>query len=159
MSEKKALVVYYSRTGNTKKVAEAVAGQLGCDVERIEDTKDRTGLTGWFKSGRDALRRKETVIGPPQRDPAAYDLVLIGTPVWAWTVTPAVRAYITAVKDKLPDVGFFATAGGCGFSKTFRHMEGLCGKAPVATLGLTEKPVKRDQYAEDVRAFVGKLGA
>jgi len=159
MSGKNVLVVYYSRTGNTQKVAEAVAGELGCDLERIDDTKERTGLTGWFRSGRDALRRKETEIGPPQNDPAGYDLVLIGTPVWAWTVTPAVRAYITAMKDKLPDVAFFATTGGTGLSKTFRHMEELCGKAPVATLGLTEKPVKRDQYAQDVREFVAKLGA
>jgi flavodoxin len=42
----KTLVVYYSRTGTTRKVAEAIAGILRCDIEEVVDTKKRSGILG-----------------------------------------------------------------------------------------------------------------
>jgi flavodoxin len=47
----KALVVFYSRTGATKQVAEALAESLNCDSEELIDTKKRGGPLG-FLSGR-----------------------------------------------------------------------------------------------------------
>jgi len=58
---KKILVVFYSRTGNTKKVGEAIAGELNCDTEQIMDVKSRMGIFGWLRSGREAMKE---VIAP-----------------------------------------------------------------------------------------------
>jgi flavodoxin len=41
---KKILVVYYSRTGMTKKLANSIANLLFADIEEIVDTKNRSGL-------------------------------------------------------------------------------------------------------------------
>ena len=43
----RSLVVYYSRTGVTKKVAEAISRKLGSDVEEIIDQRDRSGPKGY----------------------------------------------------------------------------------------------------------------
>jgi len=91
----KCLVVYYTRTGKTKFVAEAIATELGADLEEIVDLKKREGKLGWIMGGKDATQKKLTEIAPPKRVPAEYDLVVIGTPIWAWTLTPAIRTYLS----------------------------------------------------------------
>lgn len=53
------LVVYYSRTGATRKVAEYITKQLGADMEEIIDMKKRSGIWGFLIGGRDALRKKK----------------------------------------------------------------------------------------------------
>ena len=51
----KTLVVFYSRTGTTKKVGENIAKILKCDSEEIFDTKDRMGVVGYMQAGKDAM--------------------------------------------------------------------------------------------------------
>jgi len=90
----KSLVVYYTRTGNAKFVAETIAAELGSDIEEIVDLQKRAGKLGWMMAGKDASQEKQTQIGPASRVPQDYDLIVIGTPVWAWKPTPAIRTYI-----------------------------------------------------------------
>jgi len=159
MPQSKCLVVYYSRTGNTRSVAEALAEALGAEVEEIVDKKERGGVVGFVGGGVDSMRKKEADIEEPQKNPADYELVLVGTPVWAWNMTPAVRAYLTRVRDRLPRVAFFLTTGGTGIEGTFEAMAALCGKEPAATLAFKERELKKDEWRERVREFVEKLGA
>jgi len=42
----KSLVVYYSRTGNARFVAETIAAEIGADVEEVVDMKKRSGPLG-----------------------------------------------------------------------------------------------------------------
>ena len=90
----KALVVYYTRTGNTKFVAETVATELAADTEEVIDMRKRQGTLGWLTAGRDAMGEKETEIAPTKRTPTDYDLVIVGQPVWAGNPTPAIRTYL-----------------------------------------------------------------
>jgi flavodoxin len=154
---KKILVVYYSRTGVTKKIAEAIAAELKGEVEEIIDAKDRQGLTGWLSGGRDATMRNLTEINPPQKSPAAYDLVIIGTPIWAWTMTPAVRAYMTQNKAALKNVAFFCTMGGSGDVGAFEAMSKIADKKPLALLSLLTKEVNEGKHAAKVAEFVKQL--
>jgi flavodoxin len=91
----KSLVVYYTRTGNAKFVAETIAAELGSDIEEIVDLKKRVGKLGWISAGKDSTQEKETQIAPTTRIPQDYDLIVIGTPIWAWRPTPAIRTYIS----------------------------------------------------------------
>ena len=84
-AEMKSLVVYYSRTGNTKFVAEEIAAEIGADIEEIVDLKSRAGTMGWLSAGRDATINRQTKIAETKRNPADYDLVVVGSPVWAWS--------------------------------------------------------------------------
>ncbi len=159
MSEEKVLVVYYSRTGTTRKVAEAIAELLGCELEEIIDTVDRSGAWGYLASGRDALKKRAAEIKAPQRDPGDYDLVVLGTPVWAWTMSSPMRGYLSQYAGRLPEVAFFCTTGGTGVKRTFRHMEAACGKPPRAVLGLRMKDVLKDRHTERLAQFAEELGS
>ena len=70
----KALVIYYSRTGRTKKVAETILNNLSCDIEEIVDIKKRTGPLGFFHSGRQVIKKKLSVIKNTEKEPSEYDL-------------------------------------------------------------------------------------
>jgi flavodoxin len=156
---KTTLVVYYSRTGVTGSVAHVLAGELGADLEEIRDRKDRRGLLGYLAAGKDAVLKRLTDIDPPQKDPTAYDRVVVGTPVWAFTMAPAIRTYLTQRGPELKHVAFFCTMGGGGDQKTFRHMADLVGHPPAATLALLEKDVRRGAFAGAVKEFAARFAA
>jgi len=155
----KALVVYYSRTGTTKIVAGAISEILKCDTEEIIDVKNRKGILGYLSAGKDAMRKALTEIQGVTKNPSKYDLVLIGTPIWAWTITPAIRTYLIQNKDHFRSVAFFCTMGSSGDEKSFKQMGEICGKEPVATLSLTTKGVKKADYIGKVEDFCEKLNA
>jgi len=140
--DKKILVVYYSRTGNTKRVAEDIAASLKADIEEIVDIRDRSGFMGYMKAGRDAMKARLTEIGQMQKDPADYDVVIIGTPIWAWSMTPAVRTYMVKYKSAIKQAAFFTTAGGSKPDKIVKAMEELLGMKPLGTVGFVQKEFK-----------------
>ena len=130
----RTLLVYYSRTGKTKGVAEVLEGRLGCDVEEIRDTRNRLGIIGYLRSGFEASRGKTTRLQPLTKDPADYDLTIIGTPFWT-TVSVPVRTYLGERTGRFRQVAFFATMGGSDPEKAFRAMTRLASREPVATMG------------------------
>jgi len=155
----KTLVAYYSRTGRTRKVAETLARLLSADVEEISDVSNRSGLIGYLKAGRDASLNQLTKLKPLIKDPSSYDLVVVGTPIWAWNVSPPVRTYLTENKDKIRKVAFYCTMGGSSDGKAFKSMEEACGMAPATTLALTELEAsskdleaKLARFVQDIRA-------
>jgi len=157
MPGRKPLVVCYSRTGTTRKVAEAVAEMLDCEIEEISDTKKRSGPLGWLRAARDAALRRKAVIQDVKRDPADYEPVIIGTPVWAFSVSCPVRAFLSQYRDRLGRVAFFLTTGGSGIKRTFRHMAELCEKTPIAQLALKMREVKKGVHLDKVKAFVAEV--
>ena len=153
----KYLIIYFSRTGTTKKVAESISNSLKCDSEEILDTQNREGALGYIKSGKDATLKKLTIIKNIKKNPKEYDMIIIGTPVWAWTMSTPIRTYISQNKDSFNKVAFFCTMGGSGSEKTFKDMEVLCGKKPLAVLDLKTKDVIKNEYVSKIEEFVGKL--
>jgi len=78
----KTIVLYYSRTRKTAKVAKTLAEEIGADSIEIIDLKDRLGAIKYLTSAIDALRENKTNIKPDEIDLTGYDLVYIGTPTW-----------------------------------------------------------------------------
>ena len=153
MTKGRLLVVFYSRTGTTKKVAEAITAKLDCDIEEIIDTKSRRGLLGFLRSGLEATLKRLTTIEEIKNDPASYDVVIIGTPVWNGTMSSAIRTYLSQYKEDLQNIAFFCTQGSSG-DNTFKEMESLCGKKPLALLRLTSKEVEKGEDTGKIEQFI-----
>jgi flavodoxin len=157
MIEDRILVVYYSRTGTTRKVAEHIAERLGADIEEIIDRKKRTGAIGWLMAGRDAGRRSLTEIEEPRMDPGEYDLLVIGSPVWNDTVSTPIRTYITEYASRFNNLALFTTQGNEETGAT-ADMDALVGKAPIASIQLRKKQdVDSGDYAEKLEGFMEKV--
>ena len=161
----KVLMAYYSRTGITRQTTEKIAEALReagaeVEVEEIVEAKNRSGIRGWLGAGGDAMAKRATPIDLVKADPAAFDLLAIGTPVWAWTVSAPVRTFCESHGDKAKQVAFYCTMGGSGDKGAFKAMEALCGKTPVATLALIDRHVKKDdeeKFHAKARAFAEKI--
>ena len=155
----KCLVVYYSLGGNTKAIAEQIASQCNADIEQIRDVDQRSGIWAMISSGREAMFNRPTRIQPSKTDPGQYDLVILGTPVWAWTMSSPMRAYLNQHAGRFKQVAFFCTEGGSGGERTFRNMSTLVNKPPLTTLELTEADLKRPAEENGLQAFIGTIAA
>jgi flavodoxin len=152
----RTLVVYFSRTRTTENLAEQIGRALGADVEAIDDRADRSGLLGWLRSGYEGARHRLAKIGPARHDPASYDVVVIGTPIWSKSVSSPVRAYLRRHRAAFRDVAFFCTYGGSGAPQTFAQMSDECGLRPVATLAIRHADAA--SAAGGVERFVLEIG-
>jgi flavodoxin len=153
----KTLVVYYSRSGNTKKAAEIIAQHLRADQEELIDLTNRNGFWGWLFAGRDAWRKRMTKIGPTKMNPSAYDLVILGTPMWAASITPAIRTYISQNQSKIKKVAFFITKGGVPGKNALNDLQTICGQKPVAIVELAEKELKTGEGFRLIEKFCRAL--
>ena len=152
----KTLIVYYSRSGITRKVAEELKHNLDCDIEELIDKKDRSGSLGYMRSVINALRKSPANLEEIKNDPASYDLVIIGTPVWTMKMSTPIRTYIQQNHPKFNNVAFFATAAGSGFDSTFSEMRELIGTS-LAEIGLRAKEVKDGTYKSMVAEYGEKI--
>ena len=153
----KALVVYYSRTGATREVAVSVSKALGCDIEEIKDIKGRKGLFGFLKSGREAMGKKLPEILYVCSQKTAYEILIIGTPIWVGTMASPVRTFITHEKGKLHRAAFFCTMEGKDEQRAFSDMEGILGTKPVCTLAIQNRLVKSGEYRQRVSELVADV--
>ena len=147
----KTLVVYYSRTGNTKKVGELIAQKLNCKTEEIVDNKSRKGTFGAIGA---IMKPKASTTIQNMSDPKD-NLVIIGTPVWWYTLTPATKTYLELYKPK--KVAFFFT---CKVDKkitAFEDMEKTCDIKPTATLRIDKKDMEDLENSKKVNEFVRSL--
>jgi len=150
------LVVYYSRSGHTKLLAQEIADAVGADLEAIADRTDRSGPLGYVRSLYEALREREADITSPALDPAAYSLVIVGTPIWAASPSSPVRSYLQRYRDALRSVAFFCTCGGSGGERAFAQMSRACGLQPTTTLIVRASELARatpaiDRFVADVQ--------
>jgi flavodoxin len=153
----RSLVVYYSRTGNTRTIAGELVAALRADVDQLDDRRDRCGLWGYLRCAREALKKRTPELVPPAYDPSNYDVVVLGTPVWAGNISSPLRSYVEANGGRLKHVAFFCTQGGSGAEKVFRDLAGLCGQSPLATLAVNGREIEKRDYAKQLERFVATI--
>ncbi len=151
------LTVFYSRTGTTRRVAESISKALSCDIEEILDTKNRAGPLRFITSGREARQKKLTVIQPVKKDPGLFDIVLIGTPVWAGTMSTPTRTYIAQNREHFKRVALFCTYGNTGADKTLEAMTDLSGKPTIASVAIKTRETRSEDYLQKIDKFVNTI--
>jgi flavodoxin len=151
----RTLIVYHSRTGHTRHVAQALARRLHADLDEIRIVQPLSGAAGYTMCAIEALAGLTPALRPAHRDPSAYELVVIGTPVWFWNLSSPVRSWLAAHPLK-QRVAYFCTMGGSGSGRVFAAMAQLTGRAPVATLALSERELLRP-FEDRLAAFAQRL--
>ncbi len=141
----KTLIVFYSRDGHTKLVAEKLAQKFNADLEQLIDKKDRVGPINMVIAGKDATTGNLTEIGSLTHEPKDYDIILIGTPGWFSNVTPAVRTFLNKYDVSTKKLGIFGTSHLSGIPNALKQVSVFSKKAQpdkIPTLPLFHKDLK-----------------
>ena len=145
-SKSKILVVYYSLEGDTRMIANSIAEETGSDVLELVPKKDikPDGFTKFIIGGKQVFTKDIPELIPNAINAEDFDILFIGTPVWAWTFSPAIRAFLKNNKLKGKKIALFSCNGGQN-GKTFEHMKEMLGGNEF--LGEMEffEPLKNDK--------------
>jgi len=111
-------VVFYSRSNNTRTGAEYMAKKVGAELIELIEDKGRKGLTGFIKSGYQAVAGKMSHLeGEPWKEAEKYLSLYLLTPIWGGKITPAMNRFLqeTNFKDrKVTMITFQADEKGAG---------------------------------------------
>ncbi len=154
---KKILLAYYSMSGKTRMVADELAATIDADCEAIREPHPRHGTSGLVRALFDAMTRRDATIEPPRRDPASYDLLILGGPIWAGRLASPVRTYALQMATRMKKVAFLCTQGGRGAEHAFAELEKLCACPPSATLIVNAEQMKTSSYQDALGEFGRKL--
>lgn len=127
----KSIIIYYSYSGNTRKVAEVLAEHLRQKGEaEILELKAKDESNSFFGQCSRAFWHKRAEIEPVNFDLSGYDLICFGSPVWAFGPAPAMNTYLdkcSGVEGK--DVILFTTYGsGTGNNRCLNYMQDILSK-------------------------------
>ncbi len=159
----KALIVYYSSTGNTEEVS-TVLEECLCKrnveckrlrITSIEESEQSSNLL--FKVVR-SLTGKETPIKNCKFNPDDYDYIFMGTPVWAAQPTPSFNAFL----NQLPEMHGqkicpFVTMGGMGDKSTIakiRRKVEAKGGCMHASLSLKMDKGVMEEHVNSIEDFI-----
>jgi flavodoxin len=154
--DERVLVVYYSRTGHTQKVADELAKKFHADVEPLVDEHKRTGLFGASSAAKDAVARNKTTLGPLKHDLKNYDMILIGGPSWFGNTTPAVRTFITQNDLTGKKIGLFGLCHVSGVEHALLEAAELLSQEDankIPTMPLRERELKVEVLTKKIDAF------
>jgi len=141
----KTLVLYYSYEGHTKKVAEVIAKEISADIEGVKPIKEMKtkGFGKFLWGGSQVVMKKKPELKPLNVNPDDYDIVFVGTPVWAFTYAPPVKTILETGILKNKKVAFFYTHEG-GAGKTEENAKNVIEKNNAYLGGLSCVNVAKD---------------
>ena len=125
----KTLIVYYSLEGNTAQTAEQIAEATGADLLRLRPVKayPESGFAKFFWGGKSAVMAETPKLEAYDADPAEYDRIVFGFPVWAGNVTPPIRSFVKKHDLRGKRFAAFACQSGAGAEKAFGRLRDLLG--------------------------------
>ena len=123
----KTLVVCFSKTGNSKKVAEAAVKELSCDyAELIFD---------------ETAKKTEGAV-----DPSEYEHVMLICPIWAFSLPEPMKMYLQEHGKSIKNYSLIVTCGLFGLRGCVSNCVSAIGKAPQKSVKIKAKDAKAGNF-------------
>lgn len=166
------MIVYLSRTNNTKAIAEIIPQEVGGRMAAVE--LQTPYPADYHATVQQVVRENETGYLPPLKtridDMEQYDYVFLGFPTWDMQLPPLVKSFLRQYGLKGKTVIPFNTNGGYGPGGSFETVKELCPQSTVlqgfSTRGGSErdgqylviKEARAQQAREEVGNWLRKIG-
>lgn len=111
-------VVYFTRTGASRRVAEKIAQKLSCEIIEITDNKSWKGIFGFIKAGYYATYKKDVEI-KTSKEIGSFDEIIAVSPLWAGTIAPAIRVFLKQIPFE--KINLVVTSDGSSIKKLFGY--------------------------------------
>ena len=125
----KKLVVYFSASGVTAKVADMLADAIGADIHEISPKAPYTkaDLNWMNKKSRSSIEMNDKSIRPEIAESNIqiddYDVIFLGFPIW-WYVAPTIiNTFLEKYDFSGKKIILFATSGGSKFGETVEELK------------------------------------
>lgn len=162
----KILVIYYSFDGNCRFIAQAIAQAAGAELLELKPKKEigSHGFMKYFWGGRQVIMKQKPELLPLDKQSDQYDVLFIGSPVWAWSYAPALATFFSTVTLTGKKIALFCCHGG-GKGKTLEKMKGnLSGNEIIGQIDFVEplmfhkegKSEKARQWAQELLQSIDK---
>ncbi len=155
----KALVLYYSQTGTTKIVAEALQQALGADIEEIIvcDPYDPDFNATIARGQKEMSEGKFPELEPIAANLKDYDVIFLGYPVWFGTYANPIETLLQTVDFSGKTVVPFCTFGSGGLDTSSKA---LAEKLPKATVlpGYGVRTARVDAVPAEIDRFLKEGG-
>lgn len=176
MQKKKALLVYYSYDEFTKKIAEAIAHEIGADIQRLvpkekgrrsfyQHVENPEQFEGYDKEdekeeyiwGQESIEMDEKPeIEKLSYDPDDYQMIVLGTPVWALTYAPPFNTFFDQEDFVNKDVALFCTHEGMA-GDTFDDFEEMLEGNNIISVSEFQRTNKLEEVMKKARDWAKKL--
>ena len=155
----KALVLYYSKDGgNTELIAKRVAEGIGADIERVETVLEYDGSTIDDQTQKEIEEKTLVPIKQLTKNIKDYDVVVVGTPTWWYSMAPAIRTLLSSTDFFAKIVVLFQThAGSPGHA--IGDMRALCKNAVLAEENIIEFNQENELITsdKDIDEWIGAI--
>lgn len=171
-AEQKILIVYLSRTNNTKAIAEIIHQTLGGRMVALE--LETPYPADYNATVQQVVRENETGYLPPLKTKIdrieQYDFVFLGFPTWGMQLPPPVKSFLHQYDLKGKTVIPFNTNGGYGVGSSFQTVRELCPQSTIlkgfSIRGGSErdgqylviKNAKADEARKEVESWLREIG-
>jgi flavodoxin len=155
----KPLVVYYSLTGKTKLVAEAISDMLGAALVEVEERRPVPWPFVYVSGGFRAMTNRGSRIDPVDVDLNQYERIFVGSPIWASSPTPAINSFICQTNFEGRSIIPFFTMGGTTSEKALANItakiERSRGKV-VGSFAITSYKVADEEMIASAKEAIEK---
>jgi flavodoxin len=145
-AEKKILIVYLSRTNNTRAIAEFIRQKVGGAIVPLE--LETPYPADYNATVQQVARENETGYLPPLKTKIdrieQYDYVFLGFPTWGMRLPPPVKSFLAQSNLKGKTVIPFNTNAGYGEGSSFQTVRELCPQSTVLEGFVARGGVERD---------------
>jgi flavodoxin len=133
MKNKSILIVYLSRTKNTKAIAEMIHKNVGGNLIELE--LQQPYPENYKAIVEQVARENETGFLPPLKPKIEsiqkYDVIFVGFPTWGMQLPPPVKSFLTQYDLKGKTIVPFNTNAGYGVGNSFEKVKELCPESKI----------------------------
>lgn len=153
----RVLVVYFSRSGNTRVIAGHIGRSLGAEVFEIQPAQPYP--EDYFQTVEQAHRERDSGFRPPLKGRVenldAYDVVYLGFPIWGGTAPPVIRSFLAAHNLSGKTLIPFITHGGYGVGDSLKVVAAHAPRARLRDAALVMQADQEKQTTERVTRWLG----
>jgi hypothetical protein len=148
-----ALVVVYSNTGTSRRLAQLLCAQLGWPMGQITETRSRAGVAGNLRCALDSVLRRKPKVRYAGPDPAGFRTVVLVAPIWMYRLASPMRSFVAQWRKQLPQVAVASVMGGQGAPNAVAEIGDLLGRSPLLSTAFTAREVEDGSCAGRSEAF------
>ncbi len=148
---KKSIFVYFSYSGDNDKLANLLQKKINCETLKLVPEKEYTNssIKILFQGGNESLKKKCPNLKAYDFNPDNYDLIIIGTPVWAWTLSPVLRSFLANNSFDKKTVAITCTHRGSA-GKTIENIENELRGNEIILKEEIHAPIEDNQKVNEI---------